>query len=97
MQIKKIKMIPELFINKNLNLLLSFFQVPTLYHPGFAKFIMHVKFGHYMGNSFMFKRINDTDNCGSNFPNGTYEKGELHQQDCCTNNPIYSLQAGFAC
>jgi len=25
-----------------------------------------------------------TDNCGSNFPNGTNEKGEFHQQDCCT-------------
>ena len=25
-----------------------------------------------------------TDNCGSNFTNGTNEQGEFHQQDCCT-------------
>ena len=25
-----------------------------------------------------------TDNCDSNFQNGTNEQGEFHQQDCCT-------------
>ena len=51
---------------------------------------MRAKCGHYMGNGFIFKRINIIDNCGSNFPSGINEKGELHQQDCCTHNPIYS-------